>query len=91
MQHFYTYKDVGIKLEVTPRICESGQIALDIYQTSNSLATDLTVEGGSVIAQREAKTSVIVRDGQTMVIGGMIKDDTSQFTRKVPLLEICPL
>jgi general secretion pathway protein D len=91
MQHFYTYKDVGIKLEVTPRICESGQIALDIYQTSNSLATDLTVEGGSVIAQREAKTSVIVRDGQTMVIGGMIKDDTSQFTRKVPLLGDLPI
>lgn len=91
IQNTYTYKDVGIKLEVTPRICESGQIALDVYQTSNSFANDLIVEGGMVIAQREAKTSVIVRDGETMVIGGMIKDDTSQYTRKVPILGSLPL
>lgn len=90
-QNFYTYKDVGIKLEVTPRICESGQIALDVFQTSNSFANDINVEGGKVIAQREAKTSVIVRDGETMVIGGMIKDDTTQFTRKVPLLGNIPI
>ncbi len=91
VQNFYTYKDVGIQLEVTPRICESGQIALDVYQTSNSFANDVTIEGGSVIAQREAKTSVIVKDGQTMVIGGMIKDDSSVYTRKVPLLGSLPV
>lgn len=90
-QNFYTYKDVGIKLEVTPRICESGQIALDVFQTSNSFANDINVEGGKVIAQREAKTSVIVRDGETMVIGGMIKDDITQFTRKVPFLGEIPI
>lgn len=84
-------KDVGIELVVTPRISENRNVALEVYQKINKVGTYVEDLGAYKFAKREAKTSVVVRNNQTIIIGGLIKDDKSTLIRKVPLLGDIPL
>ncbi len=86
----YDFRDVGIILTVTPRINKSGTVSLDVNQQINSLI-EFTLFGAPVIAKREASTYVTVKDGQTMIIGGIIKDDKTETAHKVPILGDIPL
>lgn len=81
-------KEVGIKLKVTPQINEGDAVQLTIEQEVSSLngATSVDV----VIAKREIKTSVIVDDGGTIVLGGLIDEDVQESVSKVPLLGDIP-
>lgn len=87
----YEYKDVGIALTVTPSISENRNVALEVYQKINKVGTYVEDLGAYKFAKREAKTSVVVRDNQTIIIGGLIKDDKSTRIRKVPFLGDIPL
>lgn len=82
-------KEVGIKLKVTPQINEGDAVQLTIEQEVSSLngATSVDV----VIAKREIKTSVIVDDGGTIVLGGLIDEDVQESVSKVPLLGDIPI
>jgi general secretion pathway protein D len=64
------YRDVGTKLTVLPTINADGYVSLFIRQEVNS-ATNETQFDAPVIATREAETQVLVRDGQTVVLGGL--------------------
>lgn len=82
----YGYKDVGIELTITPYIGTENNLKLDIYQKVTKLVPTATGTELPVTTIRETKTSVSVDDGSTIVIGGLIRDDSTKVLHKVPLL-----
>ena len=84
------FRNVGVILTVTPRINRSGTVSLDINQQINSLI-EFTLFDAPIISTREATASVTVKDKQTMVIGGMIKDDKTETIHKTPIVGDIPL
>jgi general secretion pathway protein D len=85
----YDFRDVGVILTVTPRINKSETVTLDVNQQINSLI-EFTLFNAPVIAKREATASVTVKDGQTMIIGGIIEDNKTETVHKVPILGSVP-
>jgi general secretion pathway protein D len=86
----YAFLDVGIILTVTPRITQNGYVTMDVTQTANDFVR-YTSFNAPVVNQREAQTTVSVKDGETVVIGGIIKSSVSTTTNKLPILGDIPL
>jgi general secretion pathway protein D len=87
-------KDVGITLRITPHIHESEYVSMDIYQESSALKDSTllqTSEVGPTTTKRSAKTTVLVKSGDTMIIGGMMQETVTRNQSKVPLLGDIPL
>jgi general secretion pathway protein D len=87
------YRDVGIQLTVIPTINDDGYVTFRILQEVSSLTTQ-TVEaalGAQVISTREAETSALVRNGQTVIIGGLIDEADEVVESGIPLLKDIPL
>jgi len=89
------YEDIGIILHVLPKISQDGLIELELNPeistiTGQTVAISDTVNA-SVFAKRSAETNVVVPDGKTVVIGGLIEDNLVQTTRKVPVLGSIPI
>ena len=89
----FEYKDVGITLKVTPYINRKGFVRLKIEESVKTVlsATAETGELAPTTAFRTAKTSLVVKDGQTAVIGGLIETQTTKGTNQVPWLGSIPL
>ena len=93
----YEYKDVGVALKVTPQINKEGFIRMKLDQTVTKVDSKTADVGSgvSILApttlKRTAKTTVTIKDGETVVIGGMIEDESNTGTYKVPLLGDIPL
>ena len=83
------YKDVGTKLTVRPTINDDGYVSL-LIQQEISAATTETQFDAPVISTREARTQVLVRDGQTMVIGGLTDQQSQRVSSGIPLLSSIP-
>jgi len=86
------YRSTGVILTVTPRINEKGLVAMDINQEVSEAQP--VVAGGiqsPVISNRVAETSLVVQDGQTIVIGGLIKDQASKTIAGIPIFSHIPL
>lgn len=86
----YSFMDVGIVLTVTPRITSNGYVTMDVTQTANDFVR-YTDFNAPVVNQREAQTTVSVRDGETVVLGGIIKGSLSSTVNKIPILGDLPL
>jgi general secretion pathway protein D len=86
----YAFEDVGIVLTVTPRIAANGIVTMDIIQTANDLQ-GFTTFNAPIINQRQANTTVSVRDGETIILGGIIRNSVIATTRKIPLLGDIPV
>lgn len=87
----YSYKDVGIKLKITPHINrEDGLIKLDVYQTYNTVSTTAGTLELPVTSDRKTSTKILLTDGSTMVIGGLIKSEQTQSSGGVPYLSDLP-
>lgn len=85
-------KDIGIKLKITPHLSEKNSLRLELEQEISSLGADSqTKDGDFIYSNRTLKTAVMVDDGQTIVIGGLLQDDRSKTKNKVPLLGDIPL
>lgn len=82
-------QEVGIKLKVTPQINEGDAVQLLIEQEVSSVSGATSVDIS--INKREIKTTVIVDDGGTIVLGGLIDEDIQESESKVPLLGDIPL
>lgn len=82
-------QEVGIKLKVTPQINEGTAVQLLIEQEVSSVSGATSVD--VIINKREIKTSVIVEDGGTIVLGGLIDDAVQESVSKVPLLGDIPI
>ena len=87
------FRDTGTLLTVTPRINAGGQITLDISQEVSLPGTEPAVGGGGnvAIAQRTINSSVIVQSGQTVVLGGLILETTTEGKSGIPFLMDIPL
>ncbi|WP_334065089.1 type II secretion system secretin GspD [Alteromonas genovensis] len=82
-------QEVGIKLKVTPQINEGDAVQLLIEQEVSSVSGATSVDIS--INKREIKTTVIVDDGGTIVLGGLIDEDIQESVSKVPLLGDIPI
>lgn len=92
----YEYKQVGVKLKITPHITMKERITLDLYQEVNSVLGTTTVSSSGTIippklGKRDIKTKVTVQDGKTVVVGGLIRNEKTVEETKVPLLGDIPL
>jgi len=82
---------VGIQLKVTPHLTQDKRIIMDLHPEVSDLSTQSTVQGGIIINTSEADTRVMVDDGQTAVIGGLIRTNESMVRRGIPILKDMPL
>lgn len=88
------FVDVGVKLYVTPMIHQDGFISLKIKPEVSSAAESLTTSNNNkipIVKKTEAETTVNVKDGITVVIGGLMEEKKTKTTNKVPLLGSIPL
>ena len=84
-------QNVGIDLKVKPQINEGNTIKLDVEQKVDSLAASSAGAADLITNTRSIKTTVLVDDGQVVVLGGLIKDDLTESVQKVPGLGDLPL
>ncbi len=84
-------KDVGIDLKITPQITEGDYLKLDIYQEISAVKSNKGQATDLVTTKRSAKTSVVIKDKDTVVIGGLIQDQDNQTVNKIPILGDIPL
>jgi general secretion pathway protein D len=88
-----TREEVGLKLNVRPQISEGGTLKLDIYQEVSSIderASNSATSTGIVTNKRAIDTSILLDDGQIMVLGGLLQDGYSQSNDAVPWLGSLP-
>ncbi len=87
-------QDVGITLRITPQITEGDYVKLDLYQEISSVKEDsenITISVGPTTTKRATKTSVVVRDGQTVVISGLMEETEEDSVAKMPVLGDIPI
>lgn len=91
------FRDVGVELRVTPHLTRDGLIRMILNPKFSIRTGDVVIAGTNnaspqpIVASRETITTTLIRDGQTVVIGGLKKQDVSHQTNKVPLLGDLPL
>lgn len=85
-------EDIGISLKVKPQINEGDNIKMEIEQEVSDVSTTAVTGATDITTNlRSIKTTVLVEDGQTLVLGGLIDDQTSDTSDKVPFLGDIPL
>lgn len=91
----YQREDVATTLKVTPQINESNYVTLNVFQEVQEIEEDssgLDVNSaGFITSKRQIENTVVVKDNQTIVIGGLIGETTTQVETKVPVLGDLPL
>jgi general secretion pathway protein D len=87
-----SYRDTGVILSITPRINASGRVLLEIEQEVSSVASTTSSSIDSpTIKQRRIKTSVFIKDGDALALGGMIQTTDSVSRSQLPILGDLPL
>ena len=85
-------QDIGISLRVRPQINEGDNIRMDIEQEVSDVSTTSVTGASDITTNRRAiRTTVLVEDGQTLVLGGLLDDQNSFSREKVPVLGDLPL
>lgn len=87
----FDYRAVGIQLRIRPRITVNKDVDLRVNLELSSIQPQQTLFGGFIVDRRETTTQLIVKDGQTIVISGILRTEDSDIRRKVPLLGDIPL
>jgi type II secretion system protein D len=80
----FVYRDVGIILEVTPRINSSNEVVLRIRAESSNIRPGQQVESQPILDTRNFRTELMVKDRETIVLGGIIQRERSEIMRKTP-------
>ncbi len=80
----------GVTLDITPVVNADGLITIALHPTVNSVA-GVSAAGVPNVQTRDTSTTVGLRDGQTLVIGGLIEDDSSREVQRIPFLGYLPL
>jgi general secretion pathway protein D len=85
------YRDTGILLTVTPRINERGLVAMEVNQEVSNVS-EQRIEGidSPIILKRQAQTTLVVQDGKTIVIGGLIRESKDMTQEGLPFLSKIP-
>ena len=89
----YQYLETGILLSVTPRINSGGQVTLEVNQEVSvpDLTTISSANPNPTVNSRSAQTSVVVASGESIVLGGLIREDNNRGTTGIPLLSKIPI
>jgi len=92
----FVYKPIGINLKVTPQINNAGFIKLNILPEVSSRSGEVSFGGASgatipIIATRKTATQVSLKNGHTLGIGGLIEDQKTKGTSKVPVIGEIPV
>jgi type IV pilus assembly protein PilQ len=82
---------VGIGLRVIPHVNSDGTITMDLHPEVSELSAQATVQGGVIISISEADTRVVVADGETAVIGGLINEVETNIETGLPILMDVPI
>jgi len=83
---------VGVQMRVTPHVnSKTGEITMDLHPEVSDLSAQATVQGGIIIVTEEADMRVMVKNGETAVIGGLIRTNDSYLNTGVPVLRSIPL
>jgi type II secretion system protein D len=86
----FEYKDVGVILEVTPHINNTGDVELKIHAESSVVVAGDTILGGAVFDTRNFRTDLTAKNGQTLVLGGIIQKQVTDTLYKTPILGEIP-
>jgi len=87
----YEFKEVAVRLDVTPHISEDGVVFLDVHPTVKSVIGYTEEPRQPILSTREAVTNVAVRDGSTLIIGGLVQRSITKNWDETPLLSKIPL
>lgn len=84
-------EDVGLTLKVKPRISNETKVTLEINTILEGVKTTQTVSGNADTSKKEVKTTAILNNGESVIIGGLIENKIETINQKVPLLGNIPL
>jgi len=87
----FQYLETGILLAVTPRINSGGMVTLEINQEVSAADPNAPTGSNPTINTRSAKTSVVVASGESVVLGGLIRENNSRGSAGIPLLSKIPI
>lgn len=88
----YSREDIGITLKVKPRVSSNDKVALDVEtQIEDVLPSSGATSDRPTTTKRKVTTNAIVNNGETIILGGLIKDATGKSTSKVPILGDIPI
>jgi len=89
----FEYRPTGIKLKFTPHINKNNKITLDLYQEIKNVAgiSSEATGGNPTFNKRDIKTTIVVDNVQTIVIGGLLSNDKQKKVQKIPILGEIPL
>ena len=85
------YKDTGVKLEVTPSVNDGGLVTLDVNQSVTDVGPEDAATGQRSFLERDISSRIAVRSGESVVLGGLITDNSSVVKSGVPLLMDIPV
>lgn len=85
------YLNVGVLLSVTPHITGANSVIVDLKPEISDYEYSKDVPGVPIITTRTMTSRVLIYDGQTLIVGGLMKDDVKKFEFKIPLLGDIPL
>ncbi|MBF0458510.1 MAG: type II secretion system secretin GspD [Nitrospirae bacterium] len=93
IQNQYQYQDTGVILKVKPQINDSGLVKLDVSQEVSDVNSTVTTPGvnSPTINVRSVTTNLVVQDGASIAIGGLIQDKISSTMQGIPLLSKIPI
>ncbi|MHB1567266.1 MAG: type II secretion system secretin GspD [Acidiferrobacter sp.] len=84
------FKNVGLTLKIKPQITAGNNVKMELYEDVSSIAPSITGAVDLITNRRELKTTVIVANGHTIVLGGLIDDEVQNIWQGVPLLDRIP-
>ena len=87
----YQREDVGLTLKVKPRISNDTKVTLEINTILEGVKTTVTTSGNADTSKKEIKTTAILNNGESVIIGGLIENKEESTKQQVPLLGDIPL
>ncbi|KNX43322.1 Type II secretion system protein D precursor [Roseovarius tolerans] len=84
-------QDVGLTLTVTPQITRDRTVRLELRQEVSNLTNSASAAGSEITAKRELSTNVLVRDGNVIMLGGLLENGSGSVNQRVPGLSELPL
>lgn len=89
----WEYMDIGIIFDVVPHVNSAGFVTLEIEPKITAILDFVTVENTSLpqLSNESTKTTVMIKDGETLVIGGLVKNQTTDVQKRTPFLGDIPI
>jgi len=93
VQSAFEYENIGLDLIVTPRINPKGVVIMEVQQSAENVGGSTVIDGNEVpiITTRQLEASVAIRNGGTLALGGLVREDKRDTVTQVPILGSIPL